>query len=152
MVKKDPYCRKRDCRYHSIRVCSACVGSCSYLDITGKTKLGQLTPVQRRLLIKGKIPCPFYEPGKQRQRPRIVDALFPQKKTRETKEAGLPKRIRMDRAKMRTLYDQGLNDYEIARVMQCSGSNVWAWRRREGLPPNCEPGQHHGNGRGNNEQ
>ncbi len=135
MVKKDPVCRKRDCRYHSIRVGSACVGSCSYLDITVKTTLGQLTPARRRLLIKGKIQCPFYEPGgRDPRKSRPVEAIFPQPRQ--------PKRHTEKREKMLKLYRDGLNDKQIADLVGCTRDAVWQWRRSENLPPNSPRGYH----------
>ena len=37
---------------------------------------------------------------------------------------------------IQSLYETGLNDYEIADLMLCSQSTVCSWRHREGLPPN----------------
>ena len=141
MVKKDPVCKRKDCRYHSIRVGSACLGSCSYMDITGHSKLGQMSEKQRRLFHKGKIACPLYEKGSTAPRRRIVDALFPYPAKPNTK-AKLPKRAIADRETIRKLYEKGYNDHEIARTVGCTGSSVWAWRRREGLPANCPVGSH----------
>lgn len=38
--------------------------------------------------------------------------------------------------KFRPLYEQGLNDAEIAERLSCSGASVGKWRNRNGLPVN----------------
>lgn len=49
----------------------------------------------------------------------------------------------------RALYEQGLNDTEIAKHFGVTQSGVTRWRGRNGIPPNCP---HPGNGRLSAEQ
>ena len=41
-----------------------------------------------------------------------------------------------DHAAMLAYYRQGLSDPEIARKVGCTASNVYKWRKYNGLPPN----------------
>lgn len=46
-----------------------------------------------------------------------------------------------DPQERRRLYDQGLNDGEIAWRTGCARSAINAWRNRNGLPPNDKRGR-----------
>ncbi len=49
--------------------------------------------------------------------------------------------LRGKEALLTELWENGLNDCEIARKLGCSDSAVFQWRRRKGLPRNCERGR-----------
>jgi transposase-like protein len=44
-----------------------------------------------------------------------------------------------DHALMLTYYRQGMSDPEIARKIGCTASNVYRWRKTNGLEPNVPP-------------
>jgi hypothetical protein len=127
--KSDYYCPLVGCRYHTARQNHWEVGDCNYLEITGHSKLGRMTPEQREQYSRGEIPCPCFDPGRARKIRTGNDYVFP-RRHKPGKE----------RAVERMLYDRGLNDYEIARAIGVRSSAVWLWRRNEGLPPNAGVG------------
>lgn len=55
---------------------------------------------------------------------------------------------RLDQQKMRELYDQGMNDQEIAAQLGASAGGVYAWRYRNRLPANDTTGFHPRKGKG----
>lgn len=126
---KDYYCPLLGCRFHSDRIAHEILGDCNYLDITGHTKLGKMTPEQREQYHRGEITCPLYEDGTRSKLPVSNEIIFPRR-------AG----PRKDRSVERKLYDAGMNDYEIARAIGVRSSAIWLWRRNEGLPANVGVG------------
>lgn len=44
---------------------------------------------------------------------------------------------KVDTQERQALYDQGLNDHEIARRLIVSPHAVFSWRKRNSLPPNA---------------
>ena len=98
---------------------------CNYCFLTGHSRLARTSPEQRAA---GE--CPVREEGKQRKG-------VPQK--------GLARSypFKVDRIKLRTLYDRGLNDAEIAREIGCSESTVFNWRHENELPANAKKGGWH---------
>lgn len=132
-MKHDTRCRLKKCRYHSTRLDhSVPVGDCRFLDVTGRTKLGSMTPEQRKAYHEGTIQCPFYSPGpKTRSRDRN-NGIFASK--------GVV-RHRKDWRAVEKLYKLGLNDYQIGRALGINASSVQWWRRSEGLPANCGVGK-----------
>lgn len=91
---------------------------CDYLQITGKARI---TRTPREAWDK---PCPFFERGKK------VALKF--KPLLDSQRA--EPRYRFDQRKMRVLYDQGLNDHQIALQVGCTSSAVKKFRERNKLP------------------
>ena len=77
--------------------------------------------------------CAFYEQGARVYR-KIESVPLPGSNPKAlTKE---PKKVKhYDWERARELHAQGLHDGEIGAVLGCSGTTVYEWRRREGLPP-----------------
>ena len=127
--RADYYCPLVGCRYHAARENHQVLGDCNYLDITGHTKLGEMTTEQRKQYHRGEITCPCYDPGPRSKLPVSNEIVFPRRTG-----------PRKDRTIERKLYDAGMNDYEIARAIGVRSSAIWLWRRNEGLPPNARVG------------
>lgn len=43
----------------------------------------------------------------------------------------------LDKARVREMYDEGKNDYEIAKALGCSTNAIFNWRKKNGLPANA---------------
>lgn len=100
---------------------------CCYLLETGRSRLGQMTPEQRKagecpVRMEGILPVRIVRPK--------VHAYAIDKRT-VTK-----RRMTYDPDQMLTLYDQGKTDGEIAESVGCAKDTVMKWRRRKGLTPN----------------
>lgn len=123
----------RPCRYRGHDAGEWCNG-CDYMGMTHKSRLVQvysrlgvktLTREARRMLEPRN--CPFFEPG---ERGRVVSLQMPTPHRRE-REA---RSFRFDTGEARRLYEQGLNDLEIARRLGRCHDTIRCWRRAEGLP------------------
>ena len=122
--RKKNHCPEKDCRYHSTRYHET-VGDCRYLDITGHSKLGQMTAEQRRAYMKQQIQCPCYEAGPKPKYIKKNNDIFASKSVIDKKK---------DRTLERKYYSLGWSDYQIARAMSVSPTAIRMWRLREGLP------------------
>lgn len=60
----------------------------------------------------------------------------------QPKKELVPKRKRLDQRLVRQLYDQGLNDHQIAERLGTSPGGIYAWRYRNRLPANTGTGYH----------
>lgn len=106
---------------------------CGYLTDTGKCRLTQMTPEQRR---SGE--CPVFEAGKPKRvivKPFIEGSCRLARLTEGPPMYVAPK-YKLDQEKLRALYDRGLTDREIAEEMGCARDSVRLWRKRTELPPN----------------
>lgn len=115
------------CRYQSGEL--GVIGlHCNYLLITGRTRLGQMTPEQRReAKISGA--CLFKERGPQAT---VIQTPMGGYQIERIK----PRRIRYDRDIFRKLWEQGLSDSQMAKEVGCAKETVIKWRQEEGLPFN----------------
>ena len=104
-------CNKRDCKYRCDYLKET--GNCNYCEITGHTKLSQLSPEDRAKYRCDK--CQFYEPIETHKRSR---------------------RRTVDYDRISKLYDEKLNDAEIAQRCNCCEGTVSSWRHTYGLPQN----------------
>ena len=92
---------------------------CNYLWITGKARI--LLPKRE----DGR--CPAFEEGEQEFSQITQISMHVPKDRPMYKDKYL-------KDQMRNLYDQGLNDRQIAVEMGCNEKTVASWRRKEGLP------------------
>lgn len=99
---------------------SACVG-CSELNMNGDPSCDYMRNHGHRR------PCP---PGVK----CTVKSGIVRKKSRGTKP------YTWDTARARELYDQGMNDCEIARAIGTNAPNVRGWRKRSELKANAMSG------------
>lgn len=60
----------------------------------------------------------------------------------QPKKELVPKRKWLDQRQARQLYDQGMNDHEIAEKLGVSPKGVYHWRYRNRLPANTGAGYH----------
>ena len=115
---KDEYiCYRTQCRYHSGNV-SGSDGSCNYFFITGETKTSRgEADITRK--------CGLYKPDTV-QKWRLG--------------AGLPPRYRqeIDRARLKELWEAGMDDPHIAKELGVSTMSAWRARNGMGLPTQKE--------------
>ncbi len=144
-VPEDPKrytCERTDCRYYNPRTET---GACNYMMITGKSKIVQLSIEERK---HGK--CHLYDPTDTSPAPDGAPPPrgegFRAKDHKYAPEPGKPARakqtpnalptrpVERERSRrMRELYEQGLNDCEIAEAMGITSASVWYWRSHRGL-------------------
>ncbi len=130
--KKDNQCCLKKCRYHAGGQWATESGECRYWEVTGKTRLGQMTAEERDKLRRGDIRCPFFEAGPKARRVRERNnGIFVSK--------GVI-RHQKDWTAVENLYMLGLNDYQIAKALWLRASSVQWWRRSESRPANCGVG------------
>ena len=60
---------------------------------------------------------------------------------RSKRDERKPGRSKYDWVRGRELYEQGMNDHEIAAALGCDSRAVWHWRSREGLSANVRLGR-----------
>lgn len=99
---------------------------CNYAGLTGRTRKAQ--PPEA---------CTYFRAG---QRLVTPEEAARQQEARQKKPECRKTARGLDWEKGWDLYQQGKNDGEIAREMGCSTGAVFRWRKRNGMPPNAEPG------------
>lgn len=149
MSKGRKPCR-RACKYRG-EICRG--GGCDYLLMTGKSRLKAVydllgvdrlsaEQLQKEPLLRPEN-CPLYEKrkrgqAKKKQRP----IALPGSRIRATKQ---PRKAHnkgvfcFDVVVALRLYQQGLNDNQIAAEVGATRSNVYWWRKVNGLPSKWEP-------------
>ena len=132
--RDSPYiCHRKSCKYHSGSV-NGCKESCGYFFITGETKHshGCVGPGE----------CSLYAKGSRLQAPRTQPTVSPKRpKLQGEKIRKRNRRPKYDWEHGRELYEQGMNDHEIAAALGCDPNTVWNWRGREGLSANVFAGR-----------
>ena len=114
----DPrYCQ--NCRYHAWT--QSMGPHCEYAIVTGRTRLAQMTPAQRKA---GYCPVTAAEFAAAPARPMIH--MYDDRRVIQ--------REKYDRAMFYKLYGQGLTDGEIAEAAHCGTSTVRRWRKALDLP------------------
>lgn len=122
----------RPCRYRGGIGEWSC--GCDYMGMTHKSRLVQTykrlgVQTLTREVIRQLEPrnCPFFEKG---DRGRVVTLQMPAPRRREPED----RRFRFDTEHARKLWEQGMNDVEIARELGKHPSTVRDWRHFERLP------------------
>lgn len=139
----------RACKY---RACVERGGGCDYLGMTGKSRLKavyDLLGVERlpdeqilkEPLLRSKN-CPVFEPrpkGFVKQGPKNIalPGTRPKKKE-EPRKAHNKGAFSFNTAAALRGYQEGLNDVEIAERVGTRRSNIYWWRKVNGLKANCE--------------
>ena len=108
-------------------------GACCYHAIEGKSRIAQIykelgvtkvtDEVRERLRPKN---CRFYEHGRSRAEKKQM--LLPGSSGRS------PCKMDAHEAEARRLYDEGLQDAQIAEKLGLSKVTVFEWRKKKGLP------------------
>lgn len=148
LIYVDKYCR--DCIYFCITT-----GSCDYIFAEGKRRgcasgAGcdkKLTKAQRAKNRRKSITLNPAHPANGRT---VPPKAKPQKEPKPPKppRPPKPKKPRKPRKKTKTdlmleermaLYQQGMNDGDIAAIQGKSRNAIFEWRRRQGLPSNYNP-------------
>ncbi len=114
-IERCKVCRYRGYLDYDTQLC------CNYMWITGKARI--LLPKRE----DGQ--CPAYEPGEQ-EFSQITQIAVHVPTDRPMYK------YKFDKDQMQALYDEGMNDREIAMELGCHEKTVGLWRRREGLPGN----------------
>lgn len=107
---------------------------CAYLLYTGRSRLGQMTPEQRKagecpVRMEGILPVRIVRPKVHAYDIDKIPSNGPAKM----------RKMLYDSDQMLTLYDQGKSDGEIAEAVGCAKDTVQKWRRRKCLTPNVNP-------------
>ena len=125
-ILKKYTCERTDCRYYNPRTE---LGACNYMMITGKSKIAQLSAEERK---RGD--CHLYDPAPVAEAPPETVRAKDHKYGYEAAKAAVKPRAESERSRrMRELYEQGLNDCEIAEAMGITSASVWWWRSHRGL-------------------
>lgn len=101
---------------------------CDYAAITGHTRMA--VPITE---------CRHFQAGSpiaQMNRVGWNGEVKPILQDRKARKRGRP---RYDWGIARELYEQGLNDHQIAARLGCRHGAVFEWRKREGLEANYKP-------------
>ena len=126
MGKLAKHCRK--CGYIGRMAGELC---CEYCVVTGhirgakKDDKGILRPIPAS-------ECTHWNEGKKQDRPR--DFIFAGKEKKSKTE----NRLKNLYAQIEKLYEEGLNDREIAEELRCSKTTVRRWRQRNNAPSQTE--------------
>lgn len=98
---------------------------CNYMTITGVSRKAQLPEA-----------CTYFKRGDRLDGRKAVAQALKARRDKPQK----PKPTKYDWAPARRLYNEGKNDSEISRFMQCPAQTVRSWRKREKLKANAEVG------------
>ena len=131
---------KRPCLYRVPKESeSYCHGQgCRYIEITGHSRVArvykqlgvkQLTAAAEELLRPKNCPCFVDRLGRKSPPPEE-----PARKAPAVREAWR----KVDPAKIRALYEQGLTGRQIAEKLECTTTPIYAWRKRWGKAAHAE--------------
>lgn len=139
----------RPCKYHS---CPERGGGCDYLGMTGKSRLKAVYDtlgverlsadrLQREPLLRPKN-CPVYEKrprGFVKQGPKNICLRGSRPKTADKPRKAHNKGVySFDTVQAMRLYQEGLNDVQIAERVGARRSNIYWWRKVNGLKANFQ--------------
>lgn len=111
---------------------------CGFLDKVGHTKLHVYREEIGGDLRKAYGPgCVAYEPKTAAIKKKPSRAAIGAKKSVSTRLSAVAAR----REQMRAMYNEGMNDAQIAREMGVNKKTVQNWRNRDCLPPNDNRGR-----------
>lgn len=105
-----------ECRYRAAKFSNY---TCDYAGITGHTR--RAVPPER---------CRHFEPEQPPEAAKRAKPKGPAIAINPSR-----RRTRYDWEKAKMLYDQKWSDSKIAAAMGCGVNSVFAWRKREKLPP-----------------
>ena len=150
--KKDkPHC-KRPCKYR----CTYDGTKCGYdfLGMTGRSRLKIIydmlgverlsgEQLRREPLLRPKN-CPVFEPkpkGRTRKPQKAISLPGSRPKKKQPRTAHNKGKYSFDSISATRLYQQGLNDHQIADAVGTRTSNIAWWRKSNGLPANWKQGR-----------
>lgn len=114
---------------------------CGFVDKVGHTKLHVYHMEIGGDLRKAYGPdCVAYQPKSEptkKKKPSATMVVKERKKSPSTRQAAVAAR----REQMRAMYNEGMNDAQIAREMGVNKKTVQNWRNRDCLPPNDNRGR-----------